>query len=48
MEPSNNPKIPHNDVFISQVEQLLGENTVKTSDYVTRVSPSNQKKRSYV
>ncbi len=48
VEPSNPPKIPYNGVFISQVEQLLGENTVKTSDYLTRPSRGNQKRRNYV
>ena len=47
-EPSSAPKIPYNEAFISQVEQLLGENTVKTSDYLTRTSVTNQKRRSYV
>ena len=48
VEPGSAPKIPYNDAFISQVEQLLGENTVKTSDYLTRTSVTNQKRRSYV
>jgi len=47
-EPNSVPKIPYNDAFISQVEQILGENTVKTSDYLTRTSVGNQKRRSYV